>query len=146
MIAPRLALCLGCLLAAFSLAACGGKRGPERVVVFGTVSYRGQPIPDGLIRFVPVEASSAPISGATIIGGRYRADSEGGVPIGTHKIEIEAHRPPKAVASGEGARFRRSSAFAGYQYIPDKYNVKTILEIIIQSGSREISKNFDLTD
>ena len=126
-------------------AGCMGDRGPERVAVNGRVTYNGKPIPEGLIRFVPAEASSAPVSGAAIMDGNYKVDSRGGVPVGRHRIEIEAHRPSKAGAAN-GAAGMRSPAFAGNQYIPEKYNVKTRLEITIQSGSPEITKDLDLTD
>ena len=136
--------CVSCtlLLAAAFLGGCSRDHGPERVVVSGKVAYNGKAIPEGLIRFVPVEASSASVSGATIADGKYKVDSHGGVTVGTHRIEIEAYRPRKPQTSRDGG----PSRFSGEQYIPRKYNAGTCLEISIQPGSPAITKNFDLTD
>lgn len=122
---------------------CGWGSGPERVVVSGTVTYNGKPIPEGLIRFAPIQESSVPVGGATITEGEYRADARGGVPVGTHKVQIQANRlvnPGKPVNPDE-------ELHPGlYQYIPEKYNAKTQLEITVPPGSRPITKNFELVD
>ncbi|MBU4399911.1 MAG: hypothetical protein KKE86_11325, partial [Planctomycetes bacterium] len=80
------------------------------------------------IRFTPATTSPVPMAGAVIADGKYRVDAGGGAAVGTYKVQIEAYddvmRP----------------------YVPEKYNVKTQLEITIQPGSREITKDFELTD
>ena len=62
--------------------------------------------------------------------------------MGTHRIQIEAYRKitPRPGSS------ERLDPRASEQYLPAKYNVNTQLEITIPPGSREITKNFDLTD
>ena len=50
---------------------CGGDRGPERVVVSGTVTHNGKPIPEGVIRFVPAPTCPVPTAGTTIVNGKY---------------------------------------------------------------------------
>lgn len=122
-----------------------GDRGPKRVVVSGTATYKGKPIPEGMIRFVPMNASETSVSGASIVDGKYKVDGRGGIPVGTHKIEIEAHHPQQSRRAEGGARSRASS-FAGNQYIPEKYNVRTQLQIAVDPDSGEIIKNFDLND
>ena len=130
------------LLLAGTLAAavcgCGGSGGPERVVVSGTVTYDGAPIPDGMIRFVPPETSHAPTAGAPIHNGSYKADGLGGVPVGTQKVQVEAFRNDKSVA------LRFPEVGARVQYLPDKYNAKTQLDITVPPGSRAIVKDFEL--
>jgi hypothetical protein len=126
------------LAAAFS-EGCGD-RGPQRVVVSGVVTYHGKPIPDGAILFVPAEAAHAPTSGTAIVGGNYKADIHGGVPVGKHKIQIEAYRNDKSVRS------RFPDVGARVQYIPPKYNVHTELEIEIQPTDGNVTRNFDLAD
>lgn len=124
-----------------------GNRGPERVAVSGTVSFNGQPVSEGFIRFVPLSTNPGPATAATINDGKYRADARGGVPVGTHNVRIEAYRkvsvknamPVPGVPNATQEDHRQ-------QWLPAKFNTNTTLEITIESGSREITKNFDLTD
>ena len=148
MLAHRLPVCFALFLAGgfatVSLSGCGGDRGPERVIVSGTVTYDGKAIPEGNIRFTPISGSTLPAAGATIVDGRYKADARGGVPVGTHRIEVEAYRmiPVPARPGGlvpPGGRVRQ-------QYLAKRHNVDSQLQITVESGSPNITKNFDLTD
>ena len=136
-----LAVAVGGVLATF-LTGCGGDQGPERVVVSGTVTYNGQPIPKGDIRFMPVATSAMPMAGAEIIDGKYKVDGRGGVPVGTYKIEIEAYRmksgAPYPAIMGRGA--------PRIQYLPKRHNADSKERITIESGSEDIVKDFSLTD
>jgi len=139
---------LGTLTAALLLfipSGCG-RDGPERVIVSGTVTYQGQPLEEGRIRFVPNKETKAPISGGFVRDGKYAVDSKGGVPVGTHKISIEAHRvdpnykgptnpPPDDIENRPPIQ----------QYLPAKYNALTELEITIEPGSSKITEDFNLT-
>ena len=143
-----LTLCMGwALTAAFS--GCGRTdRGPERVIVSGTVTYNGKAIANGVIRFVPAASSLVPTSGAKIEDGKYNADGHGGVPVGTHRIQIEAYRTVPIPAKA-GVRLPPDiAALEGLpqQYLPKKYNTASELEITLQPGSRQITKSFELTD
>ncbi len=138
---------LGCVLAVALLSGgCGRNRGPERVVVSGTVTFKGEPVANGTIRFVPDPSSGMPTAGTVIKDGKYNAERFGGVPVGTHKVQIEAMRAVKLgppAKPGEPVPLR-SEGFI--KYIPKKYNDNTQLEITIEPDSEEIVKNFDLTD
>jgi hypothetical protein len=129
---------------------CGQDRGPQRVVVSGTVNYHGQPVAEGRIRFTPLTSSSLPVSGAFIIDGRYRVDGHGGVPVGTHKVQIEAYTPtdPAMLPDLSGERTRPSAAKTGLgsQYLPRKFNVDSQLQVTIEPDDRSATKDFDLTD
>jgi hypothetical protein len=98
-----------------------------------------------MIRFVPDEETHAPMAGAPISDGKYSVDSHGGVPVGTHKIQIEAYR---TVGLKPGARVRPSVRGDGVrqQYLSAKYNVNTTLDITIQPGAAKVTKDFDLKD
>ncbi len=133
---------------ALAFAGCGSE-GPERAIVSGTVSYGGEPIKAGQIRFIPSKGTKAPTSGAEIIDGRYTAEARGGVPVGTHRVEILAHRP--------NARFRELTESLPpdatelerpprQQYMPAKYNTNSELEITIEPGSGTITENYELTE
>lgn len=141
-----LAVTVGGVLATF-LTGCGGDQGPERVVVSGTVTYNGKPIPEGDIRFMPVAASAVPMAGAEIKDGKYKVDGRGGVPVGTYKIEIEAYRvEPSAVKPGETPPPMMARGAPRIRYLPKRYNVDSQLQITIEPGSPEITKDFNLTD
>ncbi len=136
---PTLLLLFGCAFI------CGcGNQGPERATVSGTVTFNGRPVQLGFIRFVPSRETPAPVSGAEIHDGRYAVTAWGGVPVGTHKIEVLAHR-----AGQQGEAAPSPSGFlqtGGQQYIPEKYNTKSELGITVPVGSGKITKNLDLTD
>jgi hypothetical protein len=139
-----LALWLGCALTLACSSGCNRDRGPERVVVSGAVTYQGKPIPEGRIRFTPLPNFPVPVSGASIADGKYKVDGHGGVPVGTHKVQIEAYHKV-AVKPGELAP-PMSRGFVGRQYLPKKYNDDTQIEIKVEPGSRDIVKNFELAD
>ena len=130
-----------CCLA--SMGGCGGSGDVERTVVSGAVSYDGQPIDDGTIRFVPTKGTQAPVAAAQIQNGRYSADAKGGVPVGTHRVEIEAFRAdPNAAADADPGSIEGS---AREQFIPEKYNTNSELELTVEPGGGPVTKDFELT-
>ncbi len=130
---------LTALLSATALIIGCGPSGPERVVVSGTVTYNGKPIEDGRIDFMPTKKSAVPMSGAVIQNGKYRVETKGGVPVGTHKIRIEAFggSPAPGQVMKPGTR---------PQYLPPKFNVGSQMEFTVESGSKEVTENFELKD
>jgi hypothetical protein len=128
---------IGLMFATFAIGGCNRNSGPERVVVSGTITYKGNPIPDGQIRFVPDEKSHVPINAANIVDGQYKADLHGGVPVGTFKVEVKAFvkapSPPEPMWTPKN-------------YLPKRYGADSQLQITVDPGSRKIVKNFDLTD
>ena len=135
-----------CAVLAVLLGGCGGDRGPQRVVVSGTVTYRGKPISDGTIRFMPLPTCPAPMSGAKIVDGKYTVDMHGGVPVGTHKVQIEAIRSIRNASMSNLPGPHPLQEGGLEQYIPKKYNVNTQLEITLDPADRKIGKNIDLVD
>ncbi len=128
------------------VAGCAGD-GPERAVVTGKITYQGQPLEKGRIRFVPTKDTKAPISGAEITDGAYVVDGRGGVPVGSYQIEITAQRIDSKRAADDNSLAHQFDNVGGppmEQYIPEKYNTKTELEITIQPGSRKITRDIDL--
>lgn len=127
-------------LIAVLLGGCGGDRGPQRVVVSGTVAYQGKPIAAGTIQFLPVSAS-LPGAAALIVDGKYKLDNKGGVPVGTHKIVIEAYKndPDRGEQGGApvGRHIRQN-------YLPSCCNGTSQLQITIEAGSRGVTQDFDL--
>jgi hypothetical protein len=131
-----------------SMIGCGGTDGPERAVVHGKVTYMGQPIEKGDIRFVPTAGTKAPVSGAKIENGEYRADIKGGVPVGTHQVQISAFRPDPRFREmienlpPDATELERPP---DEQYLPAKYNRQSELQITIDPGAGTVEKDFQLT-
>jgi hypothetical protein len=144
----RLVRYCGLVLTIGIVSGCGPK-GLERVILTGDVSHNGQPIPHGIIRFTPSTSTLGSTVAATIENGKYKVDSRGGVPVGTHSVQIEAYRivprsesrpgvppPPNAVAPA-GDRI---------QWLPPKYNDETELTVTIEPDSLDFVRDFALTD
>jgi hypothetical protein len=123
---------------------CNRDNGPERVIVSGAVTYQGKPIAEGRIRLTPLADCPVPASGGTISDGMYKIDGHGGVPVGTHKVQIEAYHKV-AVKPGQLAP-PMSRGVVGQQYLPKKYNTDSQIELKVEPGSRAIVKDFALTD
>jgi hypothetical protein len=132
-------------LAAVAIFVAGCRHdGPERVPVSGTVTYRGEPVKLGRIRFLPKPGTEAPISGAEIHDGKYDV-LKGGIPVGNHRVEIVAHRGPEQQGGAPAQPMGGPNMTPAMdQYLPEKYNAKTELEISIPSGSGRITKDFEL--
>jgi hypothetical protein len=128
---------LRCAAVALLLILAGCNEGPARAVVSGKVTYKGTPLAKGQIRFL---IDNRPSSMGQIENGSYRIDYQGGVPVGSGKVEIEGFEDTaKVVFTGPtGEKVHEAK-----QILPDKYNKKTELTVEIKNGENE--KNFDLT-
>lgn len=134
---PLLALAV----AISSGAGCGKTTGLDKVVVHGTVTLDGQPIPNGEIRFVPAPGTAGPISGGPIKDGAYVAEGRGGVPLGEHKVEIKAYR---AMAKGPGqSASANPEGGPAEQYLDKRYNEQTTLKATIAADTE--TQDFQLT-
>jgi hypothetical protein len=80
---------------ALSLAVCGGcgKGGPEKASVSGTVTYNGEPIPRGVIGFIPTEGNTGPTAGGSVVDGKFDVDDDMGPVLGKHLVSISGTRP-----------------------------------------------------
>lgn len=129
-----------CLAVALSCSGgCQGRSdGPPRVVVAGSATYDGQPIERGTIRFVPDASSNLPLTVATIANGTYRADNKGGVPVGTHRVEIHGFRTTDGGANADPAHVREE------QYLPAKYHAESTLTIDVRADTDVLVQDFTL--
>ena len=82
-------LVLVCLAAV--TAGCGGGDAPDRYMLEGTVTFDGQPVPEGSVAFFPSgdKGNAGPAGNAKIVNGRYTTVESGtGVVGGPHRIVI----------------------------------------------------------
>ena len=130
-------LSLGCLLLIMTLAGCpsGGKF--ERIRVSGEVTFRGEPVVKGQIRFTPKPGTSTPPVIEPISDGRYATTTSGGVPVGKYRVEIRAfdpNAPPPKTISDPPPR----------QLLPKQYNVNSQREVELKSGDGKKELDFHL--
>jgi hypothetical protein len=116
----------------------------EMVVVSGTVTYQGKPIEEGEIRLVPTGDTKGPTSASFIRGGHYEIIARGGVPVGTHRVEIHAARSVPGAAPVVDRPGMAPGSLPKEQYLPKKYNDSSELKATIESGRRKITKDFNL--
>lgn len=123
-----------------ALSGCGSDSG--LAIVSGTVSYRGEPVERGLIRFIPILETKGPASGAVIENGTYEARARGGIPLGTYRVEIQGMRPTGGPRP-KGLQGLDSIPEPMEQYLPKKYNTNSEFTLTIES-SGPMTRNFDL--
>ena len=131
----------GAMAACALLGGCGGGDGFDRAAVSGSVTFDGEPVETGTIAFHPDAGTTGPVSGIKISAGRYEIEEAMGPVVGNQKVEILAIREtgelgPVIPPSPERTKITE-------QYIPKKYNKKTTLTVVIESGDNE-DTNFDL--
>lgn len=120
-----------------ALAGCGGKDSVERVPVSGTVTFQGQPVQDGQIRFVPDAETATGVVIEAIENERYATKSSGGLTPGKYRVEILAfdpQTPPPQTAEDPPRK----------QLIPDKYNQRTQLRLTVEPGQKATAQNYAL--
>jgi hypothetical protein len=125
------------LLTSFLLSGCGSSDGIQRVIVNGSVTLKNQPVEDGQIRFVPQVGTDGPVTIEPIQGGKYTCERNGGVPAGTHRVEILAWDPTVPAAIGPGQPPRP-------QWVSPKFNRDSTLTVIIDSNESPVTKDFEV--
>ncbi len=129
------------------LIGCREGSGPDAAVVKGEVKYAGRSVEDGMIRFCPIDGTPGPANVAQIRKGRYEITARGGVAVGEHRVEIQAFKETGTEKLfPEGCPQAQSTAPSKKQYLPPKYNSKSVLTATIPPGERKIIRNFDLTE
>jgi len=130
----RLAL-LACLPAVALLAA--GCSDGTSATLDGTVTLDGEPLKEGVVRFIPVDTSTGGTAGAAIKDGKFRAE----VPLGELRVEISA---PKVVGKRKAYDTPDSPMVDIVdELLPARYNTKSELRVTIKKGSQK--ETFELT-
>ena len=132
-----------------TVAGCSPADGLEEVVISGRVTYQGKPVEEGRIRFVPIKGTKGPANLETISEGQYSVTARGGVPVGTHRVEIQAYQPipgarPYTEDQADGEFDIKPGDLPKRQVLPDRYNRRSTLEVTIEPGSGSVTRDFDL--
>jgi hypothetical protein len=135
----------GMLLVAGSAVGCGGGKSdkPPLGRVSGTVTYKGQPLPEGSVTFTPVEGkgddSGQLASGQIESDGSYSLttfNTDDGAVLGQHAVTVQ---------SRDGSQFKPPQPGEPIKYvlqksrIPKKYETvkSTPLRFTVEAGSNE---------
>jgi hypothetical protein len=107
------------------LPGCGGKDGPSRAHLDGTVTIGGQPIPadaNASITFMPTATAQGKPGVAKIEGGQYDCPD---VPVGAVKAYISIEQPTgPEITDSRGLKGR-----ANVSLVPEKYTGGIDLEV-----------------
>lgn len=125
----RLTRIAGLMGLALALVGCAdSSNGPRLYGVAGEVTYDGQPIEKGTIKFTNTDGRAYT---GEITNGRYELKCESG----KAKVEITGSRiiPGKFTEANPGEKEP-----AREMYIPAKFNAKTSLEVQIEDKANEI--------
>jgi hypothetical protein len=116
-----------------SLSGCGRGDYPEMARVSGIVTYKGKPVPNMMVNFMPTEGR--PSWGKTDAEGRYEmvydADYKG-VKTGHHKVYITP--PASTIDGGTSKESKRALAKAA------NLTQEEMLDIRAKYGAEEITK------
>ena len=82
------------------LSGCG-KGGLQTKIVHGTVTVGDEKVQTGHVRFVPIGGTSGPASTGRIVDGAYRIEARGGVPLGKHRVEVNALKKTGRMVPGD---------------------------------------------
>lgn len=78
-------------LAFVTMLGCGSKGLPSKIV-FGSVVCGGEKVANGQVVFMPIEGAPGANCAGRIADGQYRIDARGGVPLGKHRVCVDAKR------------------------------------------------------
>jgi hypothetical protein len=124
------------LLAAALLAGCSGVK---RCSVSGQISWTGQPIAEGNVKFEPVGDSESATGSARIVNGAYSIDRDQGMLAGKFKVSVYAPKQTGRMVKGfDGASDVPEIA----ESIPAKYNEQS--ELIVELGGGANTQDFKL--
>lgn len=137
------------VLLAFSLLIAIGCGGGGAAAVSGHVTYKGKPVANADVTFIPESSDGKPASGRTDEGGRYSLSTptkgDGAIP-GKYKIHIIARGPERPPKPGESITGMPGEMMPGEALIPQKYFVadSSGLKFEVKRGTN--TANFDLAD
>lgn len=118
------ALVFGLGLSLSSLLLVGCDSGPKLVKAEGSLTYKGKPVSEADVVFVP-DAGGAPVIGRTDQEGKFVLTTDGkqGAYVGSYKVAVTAVRQKRKVDEAEAVAMTSAQIAANHESaIPIKFN------------------------
>lgn len=118
------------------IAGCGSKgyEGAKRYPLSGTVTFNGEPVDGGIIRFIGESGTDKERpAGGVISGGKYEIPEGQGVNAGTYQVEIRWSKPTGKKIKDTGDTGEMIDVTQ--QVIPSKFNEVTELRAEVSGTS-----------
>ena len=138
-------LAVACVL----VAGCGRGSNPRRLPLAGSVTFAGQPVDEGLIEFIPIDATPGPSFGGVVKAGRYDVPAaQGGYEGGTYRVQINGSRASGKTSTVDTQVFKpdgpKLQVPVMESFIPAKYNVQSTLRATITRQASRAGIDFAL--
>ncbi len=139
----RLIFTFASSIAALAILSGCGSSGPEMAWVGGKVTYKGQPVPRGLVSFQTTAADGRNATGMIQPDGSYELQTEkpgDGALLGNYRVSISAREEEEILM------YIPKKPVKPKRLIPEKYEnpATSNLTAAVVSGSN--THNFELTD
>ncbi len=125
------------------IAGCGSKGydGEKRFPLSGTITFNGEPVDGGVIRFIGESGTDKERpAGGVITGGKYEIPEGQGVNAGTYQVEVRWSKPTGKQIKDSGDTGEMIDVTE--QVIPSKFNEVTELRAEVSGTSTTF--DFDL--
>lgn len=122
------------------LIGCGRSDSIQRGAVEGTVTFKGDSLAEGVIRFIPSGETQGPMAETSIRDGKFAMPTASGPCVGTQRVEILAFRKTGRKVRNEGVENEEVE-----QFIPARYNTSSELSATIAAGANALAP-FALAD
>lgn len=100
--------------------------GPRKMTIRGTVTFDGQPLPEGQVVFIPNDPALGAAGGA-IVNGVFTLSTY----KGPHRVEVNSQKTKAQPVPAGGLP---ESGLTFVDIIPSRYNEKTTLSFDVQSS------------
>ncbi|MDR3632587.1 MAG: hypothetical protein P4L84_02055 [Isosphaeraceae bacterium] len=119
-----------------TFAGCGEEQdGQPREAVSGTVSLDGQPLPDGMIQWIPSTAREGSVGGAAVKDGKFSIVRQEGLAPGAYRVVINSAAAGGATAPApDEPPGLLNGPSTSKDVIPPQYNTKSTLKAEIKAG------------
>ena len=116
--------------------------GLPREAVSGTVTLDGQPLPKGLIQFLPSSAKEVMSGGAVIEDGKFSIARNEGLLPGIYRVDITSSAGSEPLTPGEPPGPAKTTKTTPKDLIPQQYNLKSTLTAEVKAAA---ANTFDFT-
>ena len=136
-------------------AGCGDDGYGRRYAVSGKVTYKGQPLKQGMVTFTPADANTGRTASGHVVDGAYAlttVDNEDGALPGPYQVaiasvEVDASKAEeRAKASGAGLDEALVAKAKRTHSIPRKYSLPSTSGLTREVKEQDNTFDFDLTD